>query len=367
MPDLAADSVLQVLHTSKPPFDDVARQWRILFDGSRYRVTTVFLTGAPDDGVARAVGGEVIFLDYSSRELRGLKRGPIADLRRLHRQRGFCLAIGHRYKPVYVAAHLDGIPLIAVSHGDGVYRGLFRRRFIRRQAGRVLLVGVSDAVCREVSTSLPGFPPDRIRRLYNHVDLPGLRQGLLSREEARHRLGLPGDALVVGNVGRLHSDKDQQTLITAYAEAAACWPSSALAIIGTGPRESELRRHAEALGVGDQVSLPGWLPEAWRYFRAFDLFALSSIREGFGMVLLEAMAAEVPVVSARTGGAPEVVGDCGRLFDPGNSRALAALLVEAAAARDGWRGLARVEQLFTDAVAKECFWELIEDWGVLGH
>ncbi len=355
-----APCVLQICHTSKPPFADVARQWRVLFDDTPYRVVTVFLCGAEDEEVANLVGGDVIFMGYQSRDLRGLKRRQIADIRRLHRRYRFRLLIGHRYKPIFIAAHIPRVPLIAVSHGYGVYDGFFRRRFIRRQASRSLLLGVSDAVRDEVRNKLKRFPRDRVQTLYNHVDLDRLRAGQYSRGEARQRLGLPEDGPIVGNVGRLHPHKDQATLIAAYARAAQSRDYAALAIIGTGTQESALREQARDLGLADQLYLLGWVPDAWRYFRAFDVFALSSRREGFGMVLLEAMAAEVPVVCSRVGGAPEVVGANGRLFPPGDVDALARLLREKVDAQQRDAALERVARYFSDTAARAEFWRQLE-------
>lgn len=353
-------SVLQICHTSKPPFSDVARQWRVLFDDTAYRVVTVFLCGDEDEEVANLVGGEVIFMGYRSRDLRGLKRRQIADIRRLHRRYGFRLLIAHRYKPIFIAAHIPRVPLIAVSHGYGVYDGFFRRQLIQRQAQRALLLGVSDAVRDEVRSKLTRFPPNRIQTLYNHVDLDRLRAGQYSRGEARRRLGLPEHGSIVGNVGRLHPHKDQATLIAAFARVTQPGDQMSLAIIGTGTQESALREQARDLGIADRLHLLGWVPDAWRYFRAFDVFALSSRREGFGMVLLEAMAAEVPVVCSRVGGAPEVVGTNGRLFPPGDVEALARLLRESVDARQSDAALERVAHYFSDAAARAEFWRQLE-------
>ncbi len=137
-----------------------------------------------------------------------------------------------------------------------------------------------------------------------------------------------------------------------------------LAIVGVGPLEEELQRRAEALGVADQVRLLGWVPRAWRYFRAFDRFVLTSRREGFGMVLLEAMAAEVPVISSRVGGAPEVVGECGGLFEQGDVETLTALMLESRAGNSGADGLERVEKHFSDRAARADFWRQLEASGL---
>src|SRR5690606_28977804 len=124
--------------------------------------------------------------------------------------------------------------------------------------------------------------------LYNRIDVDTVQAELLSKNEAREFLGLPADAWVVGNVGRLHHDKDQATLIRGFAKALPQLPqNSLLLIMGSGPLEQALKNLATELGVGDKVVFAGQVPNGRTYFRAFDVFALTSDHEPFGMVLLE--------------------------------------------------------------------------------
>ncbi len=169
---------------------------------------------------------------------------------------------------------------------------------------RLSLLGVSDAVRDDMRRCLPKWPAARIQTLYNRIDLDATQASLVSREEARQTLGLDAHAWIVGNVGRLHPDKDQATLLRGFAAALKYLPAnSQLAILGKGRLEQDLRALALELGIADRVLLLGQVPEARRYFRAFDVFALSSDHEPFGMVLLEAMAAGVPLLATACGGA----------------------------------------------------------------
>src|SRR5690606_20813629 len=153
----------------------------------------------------------------------------------------------------------------------------------------------------------------------------------VSRKVAREHLGLPQDAWVVGNVGRLHPDKDQSTLICGFAQALPQLPTgSLLAIMGSGRLEASLKALAAELGVAEQVYFLGQVANGRRYFKAFDVFTLTSDHEPFGMVLLEAMAAGVPVIASDCGGAREVVVGVGSLFPLGNKECLAHLLIERA-------------------------------------
>ena len=357
--------VLQFCHGYDGPFLDCARQYASLFVGTPYKVTTVYLTGEPSAAVEAGSGSdEVIFLGYHSSDVRGLKLAAIRDIKRIATQRSFAFCIAHRFKPVYVSLLATGLPVIGVHHAFGDYRRRSRWLFANWFKRRLRLLGVSDAVRDDIRDSLPGWPAERIETLYNRVDLAAIDGELLSREQARVHLGLPVDAWVVGNVGRLHPDKDQATLLHGFAQALPALPvGSLLVIMGSGKLEAPLKALAATLGIELQVRFLGQVAHGRRYFRAFDVFALSSDHEPFGMVLLEAMAAEVPVISTDCGGGAEVVAGVGGLFPLGDAAELARQLVRQANERERLpecraRMAARLRQRFTDEAVRERFWAL---------
>ena len=214
-------TVLQLCHGYGQPFLDVARQTVSLFSGTNISLTTVYLAGPADALVADANGGdEVIFLEFSSRQIRGLKRSAIAAVTEICGQRDIHFAIAHRYKPLFVASHVPGLFVVGVHHAFGDYQRFTRRWYVNRQRGNVALLAVSDAVRDDVRKSLPKWPHPSIRILYNRVDVEALEGALLPREQAREQLGIADDTFVFSNVGRLHPDKDQKTLIAAFATVA---------------------------------------------------------------------------------------------------------------------------------------------------
>jgi glycosyltransferase involved in cell wall biosynthesis len=323
--------VLQLCHSHYAPFADVARQYAALFDGSEYKVATVYLTGAADAEVVRiSASDEVRFMGFESRQVAGLKLGAIKAFRRIVAEHDYRFVIAHRAKPIYVACLGSTLPVIGVHHAFGDYAQWSRRAFVQCFRKRLSLLGVSDAVRDDMRRRL-GWPDTAIETLHNRIDVTAMRAGQLPREVAREALGLPQDAFLVGNVGRLHPDKDQATLLRAFARAQAGLPQGSLLVIaGDGPLRASLRELAVTLGVDSSVVFLGNVPQMWRRFAAFDLFALTSDHEPFGMVLLEAMAAGVPVVATDCGGAPEVLGAAGGLFGLRDDEALAALIVERA-------------------------------------
>ncbi|PKO60210.1 MAG: glycosyltransferase [Betaproteobacteria bacterium HGW-Betaproteobacteria-13] len=366
--------ILQFCHCHYGPFRDVARQYATLFRDTPYKVTTVYLTDPPNAEVeAGSASDEVIFLDYDGKDVRGLKLDAMRRLRQIVAERDIRLVIAHRFKPIYISCWATKLPVIGVHHAFGDYERLSHQLFARWFGKRLGLLGVSDAIRDDIRRGVPSWPEGRIETLHNRIDVETVRAGQIAREAARERLGLPADAFIVGNVGRLHPDKDQATLLRAFARALPQLPAEAqLVILGKGRLERTLRAQVESLGIAGKVRFLGQVPQAWQAFAAFDVFALSSDHEPFGMVLLEAMAAGVPVIATNCGGAPEVVGEVGSLFPLGDDAELARLLVEHA----GWSvsrkeacahaSLTRLREAFSDEAARRRFFALPMVRDVLG-
>ena len=156
----------------------------------------------------------------------------------------------------------------------------------------------------------------------------GLDPALFSRNESRGGDGL----LEVLTVGRLVPVKGQTLLMESIAELGRRGVDARLTIVGDGPQRSELHGLAERLGISDRVDLPGAVGqgEIRAYYERADLFALPSFAEGLPVVLMEAMAMELPVVASRITGIPELVneGISGLLVVPGRRDDLTGALEE---------------------------------------
>ena len=352
--------VLQFSHGYDGPFMDCARQYAVLFKGTAYKVCTVYLTGAPNDEVAQgSASDEVIFLNYSSKQVRGLKLAAIKDFKKILASRNFTLCIAHRFKPIYIALFGSKLPVIGVHHAFGDYKRRSRQWLANYFRDRLRLLGVSNAVRDDMRACLPKFKPEHIQTLYNRIDVEAVQAEQVSCEEARQFLDLPQDAWIVGNVGRLHPDKDQATLIKGFAKALPDLPAgSLLAIMGSGRLEQQLKQLAADLSVADSVRFLGQVANGRRYFKAFDLFALTSDHEPFGMVLLEAMAAGVPVIATDCGGAKEVVVEPELRFHLGNTGQLAKVLCLVVEQRLTNKGLGQ----FTDLAVKHDFNKITQLW-----
>ena len=353
--------ILQFCHCHYGPFLDVARQYAALFKETPYKVLTVYLTGEPtDEAITGSASDEVVFLNFSSKQVGGLKLAAIRALKTIAASRDFAFVIAHRAKPTYIACLATKLPVISVHHAFGDYRRASRRWFANAFRNRLSLLAVSNAVRDDIRRCLPGWSADKIETLHNRLDVSAVEAEIIPRDAARETLGLPHDSLVIGNVGRLHPDKDQATLLAGFAKALPNLPEGVLlAIAGSGPLENSLKTQATNLGIADHVRFLGQVPNIRRLFSAFDLFVLSSDHEPFGMVLLEAMAAGAPVLATDCGGAPEVVADAKKLFPLRDASALAGKLTAFfSITRTAGEDLTRVKHHFSDASARHRFFAL---------
>jgi len=317
---------LQISHGYNAPFLGVSMHYANMF-ATQGGVTTVYLSGEKSDAVRKRTGGNVLFWEQTPKGMKGLKIGLIWKLYRLIRDEKFDVVLCHRYKSIYLAliCQLLGLNFkqVGVIHAFGDFQRSTRRWFLSFFKRKLLVLGVSNSVRDDIRHSMPAFPVDRIQTLYNAIQVDLVRSRQFGRKEARVKLGLNEAKLIVGNVGRLHPDKDQATLIRAFSKVHKEVPDSQLVIIGTGRLEKPLKNLVAKMDLVEHVLFLGEVNDAVNYYKAFDMFVLTSDKEPFGLVLLEAMAAKVPVIASNCGGAIEIVGGVGRLFEFGDDNALA--------------------------------------------
>ncbi len=185
-------------------------------------------------------------------------------------------------------------------------------------------------VCEAVTASHMRLDPlnrTRYRTIYNGIEpVPRLTGG--ERDALKTELGLARGTFVVGTVGNLRPAKAHSDLLEAFAATSAVRKDTVLVVAGEGPLRAELAAQAERLGVAGRVHWLGRRGDVSRLLGVFDVFVLSSRREGFPVAVLEAASAGVPIVATDVGGVREVVrdGDTGRLVPPARPDLLAAAL-----------------------------------------
>lgn len=174
-----------------------------------------------------------------------------------------------------------------------------------RQADAI--IGVSHGVSADMARTT-GIDPARITTIHNPVLGPGFAAALA--EPSSHRwLHEPGVRVIVG-IGRLVPQKDFPTLLAAFARLGRA--ETRLLILGEGEERARLQQLAAELGVADRCELAGFALNPLPSLRDASVMVMSSIYEGFGNVLVEALAAGVPVVSTRCPYGPDEILDDGR-------------------------------------------------------
>ncbi len=222
------------------------------------------------------------------------------------------------------------------------------------------VIAVSEAVKRHLCSQ--GLPEKRGHVVHNGVDLG--RFAPVPVEEAKQRQGWDTNQFVFGVFGRLSAEKGQQTAIEALFLMKQEGADARLVLAGTGDDRHDLERSARALSIAGSVVFAGFVEDVTPLMQACDAVVAPSLKEGFGLAAVEAMALERPVVASDVGGLPEIIvpGKTGHLFAPGDPDALARALSELAADRSnaeslGRRGRKRVEERFDQ---KKQFREVLE-------
>ena len=215
----------------------------------------------------------------------------------------------HRYKEnffSYLVAPALGIRPVVTLHGYGpssfTLSGI--KTFVRD--------AISFRLARRARAQFVAVSRD-LQRLYRPNDdgCITIPNGVAIPLAAPRRREQQDRGVVIGWVGRLVPIKSVGTLLEALAHLGADRGQPTLLLVGDGPERTALGEQARRLGIQDRVQFTGYVENLSPYLSRMDVFALPSRHEGAPMALLEAMAAGVPVVAARVGGIPEMVGESG--------------------------------------------------------
>ncbi len=298
-----------------------------------HRVSVLSLAPEPDGAMAREFqqGGITVG--------RVPKRGgldPTLVPRLAHQLRKHRADVVHTHNPLPLiygapAARLIGAAAIHTKHG--INPGSRAHRALRRVAAQLThaFVAVSDTTAAQ-ARALHDVSPGKLHTIPNGIRLDRYAPDPEARAATRVELGL-GDAWVVGTVGRLDAYKNQALLVRAIAPLLSS--SVRLVIVGDGDNRGEVEAAVAALPEPRWVVMTGRRMDVPRLIHAFDVFALSSKTEGLPLVVPEAMAAGLPIVTTSVGGLPGVVdhGQTGLLV-PVDEAALAAALAKLASDRE---------------------------------
>jgi glycosyltransferase involved in cell wall biosynthesis len=171
--------------------------------------------------------------------------------------------------------------------------------------------------------------PDRVTVIYNGVD-PELASLSINNEEKRQSLGIPKSSPIVGTIGLLEKRKGTEFLIRSAPKILRLFPECRFIIIGDGPLHNRLVNLAKRSGVLHAFRFLGWRDDANELIGVMDIFCLPSLREGFSIALLEAMAHGKPIITTPVTGNPEAIidGETGFLVPVKDYNAISAAVLK---------------------------------------
>jgi glycosyltransferase involved in cell wall biosynthesis len=214
-------------------------------------------------------------------------------------------------------------PLIASRRVDFHLKGNSLSRWKYRQVS--CFIAASEAIRRMLVTD--GVPEVRTVTVHEGIDVDHVAAA--ARVDLHGAFWLPHGAPIVGNVAALVPHKGQKHLIDAAALVVRRVPDARFVIAGEGELRPSLERQIKEHHLEKHVLLAGFRPDVLSLHKAFDVFAMSSVSEGLGTSLLDAMACGRPIVATTAGGIPEVVvdGQTGLLVPPRDHQAMADAIV----------------------------------------
>lgn len=293
--------------------------------GHRSRVICLFRPGAlageleAQDVEVRACGKRGGFDPAALRRLRGWLRATPGAVVHTHN------ATAH-YHTVAAAVGLPLARVVNTRHGMGAARPRSRGEWLyRRTMRRTDSVAAVSEAARARFAQQGVSPRGRLLSVPNGIRIDRFSPASEERRAALRRdLGFAPGTRIIGTVGRLNPVKDQATLLRAFARLRGDFADTALALAGDGTLRVALEAQAAALGIGDAVRFLGDRSDVSALLQGFDIFALSSLSEGYSMALLEACASSLPIVATDVGGNREIVADGrnGLLTPPARDAAL---------------------------------------------
>ncbi|MCK8827535.1 glycosyltransferase family 4 protein [Natroniella acetigena] len=235
----------------------------------------------------------------------------IWKLKEIIREEGIQVVHAHSRVPAwisYFATKTLDVPFITTAHSQySIHLG----SSIMAKGEKVIVV--SDGVAQHLQEGFD-LASERMVQISPGIDIEMFKEADSCREEIRNKLDISEDELVIGNVARLTEVKGHQYLLKALAilldklEAELAQPIRLL-IVGDGSKREELEELARELGIEENVIFTGVREDIPEVLSAMDIFVLSSISEGLGLSVLEAMAAHKPVVMTKSGGLAEQITD----------------------------------------------------------
>jgi glycosyltransferase involved in cell wall biosynthesis len=232
---------------------------------------------------------------------------------------------------------------------------IFRNRFLALNAIKYrYMADYYIAISHKIKSVMvsDGIAADRIFVVHSGIDLN--RFAAATKDHLISEFGLNPEAPVIINVAHLAGHKGQQFLVRAIPLVLKEVPDARFFIVGKGELMAELQSLAGSLGINQSLTFTGFRKDVGAFYKLADVFVMSSVQEGLGTAVLDALALGKPVVGTNAGGIPEIIkdGETGRLVAAGNPQALAHGIIQMLAHREdaqkmAQRGQAMVKEQFS--------------------
>ncbi len=243
--------------------------------------------------------------------------------------------------------------LIISKHNDKRFApivfGNALMKMVARRAQKV--IAISDAT-REYFI-VKGISPSKLKTIHYGIDSNQFTHSRQEDVQSIRRAWKIGEGeLLFGTLARLVPQKSLDTMLRAFQLYSSKTSKPAkLVLVGRGPLEKKLKLAVKALNIEKNVIFAGFRTDVPELLNALDVFLLSSIHEGFGLVLIEAMSAGTPIIATRVSAIPEVLGEAGMMVEPKNEEQMAEAMLQMELERQRimYRrlGLERVKKAFT--------------------
>lgn len=233
-----------------------------------------------------------------------------------------------------IAAKLAGVKSVYHEHATSISHPEWAAMSLVKAVDRL-----SDAVLANTGAvahvfTSRGVPESKVKVMYYALDLKPFETDYDYEESFRKEIGVGRDEKLIGLVGRINPGKGHDILFHAIKSIIPRHPSLKVAIVGKEETRiekdflRELKALAEKMDIKDRIIFTGMRDDVPRVMKSLDLLVLPSHHEGFGIVLMEAMAAGVPVIGSNVGGIPEVIehNRSGLIIDPGSVEALSSAI-----------------------------------------
>ena len=261
-------------------------------------------------GIDIPINGNIMINKYKNYDPR-----KFFDILKLCRNNNIDIIHAHLEKPILgslLATFFCNVKVIIHEHGPVFRKGyhyIVYRTFLRLLRNRAsAFIAVSNSAAKQLTTRV-GVSPEQICVINNAVDREKFTANRQKRIDIRKQLSIKDNDIVIGFLGRLSSVKGVDTVINAMPVLLKQNPDYLFIVLGHGPELNSLKTLARRLEIADRVKFLGFREDASEVMNLFDIGVVPSRQEPFGIVALEFMSMQIPLVSTGVDGLGELVSD----------------------------------------------------------